>query len=220
MGGGGALPKRWRLTNYYIYCYNRYMETKQCTKCKETKPADQFYRAKYSYEKDGLDYYCKYCRVGTSIKSQRGGNKKPCSVSLCEKVHYAKGMCRNHYTRWYNNGSLDSVHDVVKDTKVYRYAHRTATYKREYMLMYKYKLTLEQFLEMSKNGCQICGNITKHNLNIDHDHACCTGEGATCGKCVRGVVCNRCNMTIGKYENGLMRDDNPLKDKIKEYLNG
>ena len=220
MGGKGGLPKRWRLTNYYIQCYNRYMNTKECAKCKETKPIDDFYKANYKYCKDGLDYYCKYCRVGTAIKSQRGGNKKPCSISLCEKVHYAKGMCRNHYTRWYKNGTLDSLHDIIQEDKVYKYAKQSLTYKRDYMLIYKYKLTLDQFLEMSKDGCQVCGKTQERNLHIDHDHACCSGEGATCGKCVRGVVCNRCNQTIGKYENGLMRDDNPLKDKIKEYLDG
>ena len=84
--------------------------------------------------------------------------------------------------------------------------------------MYRYGLTLDKFLEMSKDGCQICRETRERNLNVEHDHNCCSGQGATCGKCVRGVVCNRCNLTIGKYENGLIRDDNELKDKIKEYL--
>ncbi len=194
------------------------MNTKQCKKCQELKTVDQFYKAKYSYEQDGLDYYCKYCRVGTAIKSQRGGNKKPCSVSLCEKTHYAKGMCRNHYTRWHRNGSLESLHDIVEDNKIYLYAKGEIKYKREYHLMYKYKVTKERYEEMIKNGCNVCGEHTERNLHIDHDHLCCSGEGATCGECVRGVVCNRCNQTIGKYEAGLIREDNALKDKVKAYL--
>jgi hypothetical protein len=85
--------------------------------------------------------------------------------------------------------------------------------------MYKYKLTMEKFLEMSKDGCNICGVTQKRNMQVDHDHACCSGEGATCGQCVRGVLCNRCNQTVAKYELGVGRNDNPLLNKIKEYLN-
>jgi hypothetical protein len=191
------------------------MDTKQCSKCQETKTLDQFYKSKFKY-----DYYCKYCRVGTAIKSHRGGNKKPCSIPLCEKTHYAKGMCRNHYTRVLRHGNTDSLHDIIEDEKIYLYAKQKLTYRREYMLMYKYKITNEQYQKMIKDGCNVCGQYTERNLHIDHDHLCCSGEGATCGECVRGVVCNRCNQTIGKYEAGLMRPDNPLKDKIKDYLNG
>ena len=201
-------------------CYTYTMDTKECVKCKESKPVIEFYKAKYTYQNDGLDYYCKYCRVGTSIKSQRGGNKKGCSISLCEKTHYAKGMCRNHYTRMSRHGNTESLYDIIEDKKIYLYAKQSITFRREYMLMYKYKITKEKYEEMIKNGCHICGQYTERNLHIDHDHLCCSGEGATCGKCVRGVVCNRCNQTIGKYEAGLIRDDNPLKNKIKEYLNG
>ena len=194
------------------------MNTKECARCQESKPVTEFYKAKYSYEKDNLDYYCKFCRVGTAIKSQRGGNKKHCSVSLCEKTHYAKGMCRNHYTRMTRNGTPKSLHDIVEDGKIYLYAKQTMKYKRQYMLMYKYKVTKEQYEEMIKDGCHVCGQYTERNLHIDHDHSCCSGEGATCGKCVRGVVCNRCNQTIGKYETGQIRSDNELIEKVKLYL--
>jgi len=194
------------------------METKQCIKCQETKTLDQFYKSKHNSDKLGFDKYCKYCRVGASIKSHRGGNKKPCTVSECEMSHYAKGMCRTHYARWYRHGTTDSLLDIIPNKKIYKYAKQDLKYSREYVLMYKYGLTFDKFLEMSKDGCQICRETRERNLNVEHDHNCCNGYGATCGKCVRGVVCNRCNLTIAKYENGLIRDDNELKDKIKEYL--
>jgi hypothetical protein len=34
---------------------------------------------------------------------------------------------------------------------------------------------------------------------IDHDHKCCPGKTA-CGKCVRGLLCNRCNLLLGMVE--------------------
>lgn len=194
------------------------METKTCTKCQETKTLDKFYKSYMKYSSDGIDYYCKYCRTGASIKSHRGGNKKPCSVEGCEKTHYAKSYCRMHYARMDRHGSTESLNGIVQDKKTYKYAKQELTYRREYMLMYKYRLTKEQFLEMAKDGCNICGKTQERSMQVDHDHSCCSGQGSTCGKCVRGVICNRCNQTVGKYDNGLLRDDNPLKDKVIEYV--
>lgn len=193
------------------------MNTKQCKKCKESKVASDFYKAKYGYELDGLDYYCKYCRNAQSLKSQRGGNKKKCTVSECETNHYAKGMCRNHYTRFKRNGTVDTVLKVVIEDKVYQYGDIKVTYLRKTHLKSKYNLDYDTYLEMAKDGCHICGEFTERHLQVDHDHKCC-GPNKSCGECVRGILCNKCNQTVGKYEAGLMRDDNPLKDKIKEYL--
>jgi hypothetical protein len=35
-------------------------------------------------------------------------------------------------------------------------------------------------------------------LTIDHDHNCCPGN-RSCGKCVRGLLCDKCNMGIGRF---------------------
>jgi len=70
---------------------------------------------------------------------------------------------------------------------------------------------------MAKDGCNICGEFTERHLQIDHDHNCCNGV-RSCGKCVRGIVCNRCNQTVAKYETGKIRPDHPMFDKTKEYV--
>ncbi len=181
------------------------METKECIKCKETKPFDQFHKLKHNPDIHGLDYYCKYCRIGTAIKS-RYHNKKKCTVSECETPHYAKGMCRVHYSRMQRTGTLESK---VKSTLE----------SREKTLRLCYLLSLEEFNQMAINGCQICGDKSNRALHVDHDHSCCDKQ-ITCGKCIRGVLCSRCNTNVEAYEAKKMRDDNPLKDKVKEYLNG
>lgn len=60
----------------------------------------------------------------------------------------------------------------------------------------KHGLTEDRWNKMSKE-CEVCGK-TK-NLVIDHDHKCCSGE-YSCGKCVRGILCSRCNMAIGSFQ--------------------
>jgi hypothetical protein len=104
----------------------------------------------------------------------------------------------------------------------------TYIHNRKNRLKYKYKITLEKYEEMAKNGCEVCGeNPYEHKiLHLDHDHNCCPvnyidGKAenfSTCGLCVRGVLCNKCNAAVGRYEKGVMREDYPLRDKIITYV--
>jgi hypothetical protein len=190
-------------------------EMKECVKCKQSKDLADFYNV--TKEKDGKDYYCKYCRVGQSIKSHRGGNKKKCTVSECETNHYAKGMCRNHYTRMQRNGQLEYKKNVVIDGKTYKYGDIQITYMRKSQIKSTYNLDYDTYLEMAKDGCNICGQFTERHLQVDHDHNCCNGY-KSCGECVRGIVCNRCNQTIAKYDSRKIRLDHPLYEKVKEYV--
>lgn len=184
---------------------------KECKKCKQSKSLADFYQ-------EGNDYYCKYCRNGQSIKSHRVGTRKgKCSVSECEINHYAKGYCRNHYTRMQRNGQLEHKNNVVIDSKVYNYGDIQVTYDRKINIKTKYKLDYDQFLDMAKDGCNICGEFTERHLQVDHDHNCCVGQ-ITCGECVRGILCNRCNQTVAKYESEKIRADHPLFDKVREYV--
>lgn len=192
------------------------MENRVCSRCKESKSPDQFYKDYTGKMHDGLDYYCKYCRMGTALKSQRSKSKK-CSVDLCDKPHYAKNWCRNHYERMRRTDTLESCYEVVEDEKVYLYSKQRITYRREYVMMYKYQLTMERYNEMKALGCHVCGEYQERNLHVDHDHNCCS-ETVTCGKCVRGVLCNKCNTAVGKYDQGKIRADHPRLDKIREYV--
>lgn len=189
---------------------------KECRKCNELKPAEDFYKAKYTYEEDGLDYYCKYCRVGTAIKSHRGGNKKPCSVENCQKTHYAKTYCRMHYARYQRFGTTERKNKPVGKDNIYYFNGKKYS-NRAYFLKYKYRLEMSEYTERAANGCEICGDKPNNSLHVDHDHNCCNGQ-ITCGKCVRGIICNRCNKAVDKYETGLMRPDYPDLDKIREYV--
>jgi hypothetical protein len=72
----------------------------------------------------------------------------------------------------------------------------------------QYRMTLEEFdarMESQGGGCAICKAPpakTKRadRLSVDHDHRCCPGV-KTCGKCVRGLLCTRCNNALAVLEN-------------------
>jgi hypothetical protein len=199
------------------------MKNKTCVGCNQKLSIKMFYKSKIT--KDGIDYYCKECRKISSLKSHRGGvRKNPCAVEDCETFTYAKGYCRMHYARWDRHGDTDLVNFK---REVYTTGTSYADIRRNH-LKRVFKMSVEDYEKLAKNGCEICGEMGKKHkiLHVDHDHKCCPVEYVnghaqnykTCGLCIRGAVCNRCNAAIGRYENEKMRDDYPLRDKIIIYI--
>ena len=77
----------------------------------------------------------------------------------------------------------------------------------------RHGISFELFQEMlSKfNGlCWSC-NVRKAT-HIDHNHQCCPGA-YSCGKCVRGILCNQCNTAAG-----LLGDDPKMAANLATYL--
>jgi hypothetical protein len=80
-----------------------------------------------------------------------------------------------------------------------------------------YGITLGEFdgmLVEQAGGCAICDEegTPDRRLSVDHDHACCAGS-ASCGNCIRGLLCPNCNRSIG-----LFRDRVDLLERAIEYL--
>jgi hypothetical protein len=59
--------------------------------------------------------------------------------------------------------------------------------------------------------CSICQRFMDI-IHVDHDHSCCPGA-MTCGNCVRGLLCPRCNFGIGYF-----KDDLELLESAVSYL--
>lgn len=90
--------------------------------------------------------------------------------------------------------------------------------------LWKHKVEIERALEVARDlECEICGaDITalakdhKGRMRpihaIDHDHSCCA-TGASCGNCVRGILCRRCNSALG-----YLQDDPRVARQAAEYL--
>jgi hypothetical protein len=90
---------------------------------------------------------------------------------------------------------------------------QTKEYDLELHMKRSYGLGFKEYEEMlfNQNGvCAICSNEPPKNqhktrLNIDHCHK--TGK-------VRGLLCDACNRAIG-----LLKDNQDLLEKAKQYLN-
>lgn len=74
-----------------------------------------------------------------------------------------------------------------------------------------YELSIEDYEEMAKNGCNACGGERNYNLHVDHDHSVVEALGIRAS--VRGVLCKRCNQALR-----LVRSSRPVLQGLKDYL--
>jgi hypothetical protein len=82
----------------------------------------------------------------------------------------------------------------------------------------RYGLTPEQFAVMfaGQDGrCAICHTESPggQGWHVDHDHRCCNTRKTSCGRCIRGLLCSRCNIAIGN-----LRDDPIIIRAALDYV--
>lgn len=160
---------------------------KICRDCNLENPI-----AKYQPDKeytDGRGSVCYDCRNKRRRPRQR--------QRYAEDSEYREQIKRDHKKRNDDNPGLTTIY------------HRKV----------RFKMTLEDFDNLlCKQGgvCAACGSSHSGAIGkdwgVDHDHACCSGK-KTCGKCVRGILCNPCNLILG-----LAKDNPKILDALASYL--
>ena len=124
--------------------------------------------------------------------------------------------CRKSYISGYRESNTDKIKTYgrlynQKNAEVLRVKARKHHLKR------KYNLTLEQWEEiLAAQGykCAACERPYEESsqFHTDHDHACCETQ-YSCGACIRGLLCHRCNQALG-----LMQENHQAILNLANYV--
>lgn len=143
--------------------------TKRCSKCKASKPLDEFHRDRRS--KDGHARLCKEC---ANAKASQWVKDNPDRAKQSRKAWSRKNR--------------DSVNQRAR-ARYKADPSRDLNAKRKY----RYGVSAEKFQQMCEEQhwcCAICGNPSSRHLHVDHDHT--TGT-------IRGLLCGPCNQGLGMF---------------------
>ena len=133
------------------------METKNCSKCGETKPLVDF--CKSTQVKSGYTAHCKVCkRIYAKASNDRIRAKDP----------EAFVQRQREYTKTYKAKYPERVREKDRRQKLARFGITLEAY--------------DSMLESQKGRCRICYDIPRNKrFAVDHDHKCCSGN-RSCGK--------------------------------------
>lgn len=150
---------------------------KTCKDCGVTKPASDFYTRPRM--RDGLSSMCKPCECA----KQSAYQKRP---EVRER--------RNALSR-----ARKRTPEQIRANRLWSF----------------YRLRPDQFDALLESQGGRCANLGcrsdtpggKGTWHIDHDHDCCNRVSGICGKCIRGILCAKCNVMIGmaKESEGVLR---------------
>lgn len=75
---------------------------------------------------------------------------------------------------------------------------------RQQRFKWQYGITHEQWEAMFDAQGRACANPGCRTTEpggsgwcTDHDHACCPQKSRSCGECIRGILCFKCNVMLG-----------------------
>lgn len=182
------------------------MKGKVCKSCERDLPLDNF--SLDGRTNDGLNPRCYNCR---GILREGEVTKK---CVMCDEVKPVTGfhrdlkspdfhrkVCKVCGSRSAKNWNARNKERYNANMRAWNAAHKDAAKARQrrYHLSKTYNLTEQEYWALfdAQNGkCYTCGASakTKH-LHVDHDHNCCAGA-LSCGKCIRGLLCARCNKDL------------------------
>ena len=170
----------------------------------------------------GLDPYChepecknfrlkgrRYCEHHKPQGQQRTRSRREGTCSLCQSSY-----------GWYESSLEATVRPELRD--LYRQVcggcrHRYIGAIKHHHLDTRWALRL-----ITAERCEICDipfPIDKHGRRaciIDHDHNCCP-KSASCGQCLRGILCQGCNTRLGALENIARTDLSSLITYLSQH---
>ncbi|WP_374114672.1 endonuclease domain-containing protein [Streptomyces cellostaticus] len=175
-----------------------------------------------SFEGCGKPHHAKGLCRAHRVQQLEGRPLKPLARSQLTKVEYAAIVQAGVHT-------CRSCSDLLPLTEFYRKGPRISmackVCTQDQVTARSFGFSdideLVIFRLKHRNKCGICGyregsSERNKRLAIDHDHTCCPEPGRGCQKCIRGLLCARCNPMIGYYE--LLPKEMRTWDVVNKYL--
>lgn len=165
----------------------------KCSRCKKMKNESYFHKG----SNNGYSSYCKPCASEYNKTKVRRKHRRVYSDNR-------KMECRTC-------GTIKAKSEYPKGRLSCKSCISHSAFIRN--IESKYGITYEQWKQMHDfqgNVCAICAR--KEKLLVDHDHSCCAGP-KSCGKCVRGLICFKCNVTLG-----MVSDSKDVLSRMVAYL--
>lgn len=150
-----------------------------------------------------------------------------CSVPNCEGVNAARSYCSMHLQRFYATGGVGPSgpfkkklgrnsdgtvkNCVISTCKKKQHAKRLCNRHNHMHTTFNMPLGMIEKFEGNPE-CSIPSCKSTEMLRIDHDHSCCDGP-RSCGRCVRGWLCHKCNSALG-----FVRDNPEILKDLGTYL--
>jgi len=125
-------------------------------------------------------------------------------LKTCNRCGQTKPLDNFSRDKRYRDGRRSDCKECRRDC-VRNWRRANPDRARALNLKHKYGITADEYaakLREQGGGCAICGKTPEQNgkgLAVDHDHSCCPGA-RSCGKCVRGLLCDTCNRGIGNFK--------------------
>jgi len=125
-------------------------------------------------------------------------------LKTCSKCGQTKPLDSFYKDKRYRDGRYSACKVCHRDYLRNRYSANPGR-QRAANIKYWYGMTADEYaakLHEQGGGCAVCGKTPEENgkdLAVDHDHSCCPGR-RSCGKCVRGLLCDQCNRGIGHFQ--------------------
>jgi Recombination endonuclease VII len=194
------------------------MQSRTCNKCDHTGPLETDFPKNKAYA-GGYRPQCKSCH-NTAARQWQKDNPQKFAV-IQNRYHGSKGteIRKKQREKFQKDPSANEKKNAM--TRAWRERMtaegKMGEIKRRYSLV-KYYLTPAKYDAMlvEQNGvCAICklpDPMEGKRLAVDHDHSCCPGR-KSCGECVRGLLCSRCNHMLGHS-----KESEELLQRAIDYL--
>jgi hypothetical protein len=157
------------------------MTNKLCPQCDTLKPVEEYNKAKG--RGNGLQPYCRDCQKLNARLKYHEDVKLSRANAIAKRKKYAEKLNASERRRYWSNPEKESARKRLA----------------------KYGITPERFEQMKRdqdNKCAMCFCSEPGGMgdwHVDHNHRCCPGT-KSCGKCIRGLLCFRCNVEVAIIE--------------------